>query len=114
MTIGVKQTIHFQTVALYSEIQTPMALVTMKIENGEGVMQMGGSEMPMQPAQLNEALGELYRHPVYLTLNHETRIAEYMGMEEIEGKEYAHIRMEEKIVLNISLADETAMQEVTT
>lgn len=114
MTIGVKQTIHFQTEALYSEIQTPMALVTMKIENGEGVMQMGGSEMPMQPAQLNEALGELYRHPVYLALNHETRNAEYMGMAEIDGKEYAHIRLEEEIVLNIFLDPETALPEVTT
>src|SRR5690625_7637594 len=77
-------------------------------------MQMGGSEMPMQPAQLNEALGELYRHPVYLALNHETRNAEYMGMGEIDVKEYDHIRLEEEIVLNICLDPETALPEVTT
>src|SRR5690625_7691500 len=37
-----------------------------------------------------------------------------MGMAEIDGKEYAHIRLEEEIVLNIFLDPETALPEVTT
>lgn len=114
MTLGVNQTINFQNEYLFSEIQTPMALVTLKIEDGEGVMLMGGNEMPMQPAQKNEALGELYRHPVYLALNHATLDAEYMGMKEVDGEEYEHIRINNETVLNLYLDSETALPIITT
>lgn len=114
MVLGVNQTINFQTEYLHSEIQTPMALVTLKIEDGEGVMLMGGNEMPMQPAQMSEALGELYRHPVYLALNYNSLEAEYMGMEVLDGKEYAHIRIGGDTVLNVYLDPETSLPQITT
>lgn len=114
MTLSVKQTANFDNETLVSEVQTPMANVTMIIEDGEGTMVMGGNEMPMPPAQRDQVLAEFYRSHVYLAINRESLDAEYMGMADMDGVSYAHVRINDDTTLNLYLDPETGLPEVTT
>jgi hypothetical protein len=114
MTLNVKQTANFESETLVSEVQTPMANVTMIIEDGEGTMVMGGNEMPMPPAQRDQVMAEFYRSHVYLAINRESLDAEYMGMADMEGESYAHVRINDDTTLNLYLDPETGLPQVTT
>jgi predicted Zn-dependent peptidase len=114
MTLNVKQTANFESETLVSEVQTPMANVTMIIEDGEGTMVMGGNEMPMPPAQRDQVLAEFYRSHVYLALNRESLDAEYMGMADMDGESYAHVRINDETTLNLYLDPDTGLPAVTT
>lgn len=107
MELGMRQTINFQSEKMISEVQAPMGQVTLRIEDGTGTMEMGGNQMPMQPAQLEEARSELYRHYVYLALNGEA--AEYMGTTEKEGEHVVHLRMNEEMPMDLYLDPDTAL-----
>src|SRR6056297_2077889 len=114
MTLNIKQTADFANETLVSEVQTPMANVTMIIEDGEGTMVMGGNEMPMPPAQRDQVLAEFYRSHIYLAINRESLDAEYMGMADMDGESYAHVRINDETILNLYLDPETGLPEVTT
>jgi len=114
MTLNVKQTADFENETLVSDVQTPMANVTMKIEDGEGTMVMGGNEMPMPPAQRDQVLAEFYRSHIYLAINRESLDVEFMGMAEMDGESYAHVRVNDEMTLNLYLDPETALPMVTT
>lgn len=114
MVLGIKQTTDFESEKILSEVQTPMMLVTMVIEDGQGMMSMGGNEMPMPPAQRDEVLSELYRNHIYLAVNKDHLDVEFIGMEEMDGEMYAHVRVNNEITLNLYLDPETALPMVTT
>lgn len=114
MVLGVKQTINFDSEKLISEINAPMGQITMQIEDGEGKMMMGGNEMPMQPAQKEQVLAELYRNHIFLALNRADLDVDFMGMEEMDGSEYAHVRINDEITLNLYLDPETHLPMITT
>jgi hypothetical protein len=114
MTLNVTQTADFENEILISEVQTPMANVTMRIEDGEGTMVMGGNEMPMPPAQRDQVLAEFYRSHIYLAINRESLDVEYMGMAEMDGETYAHVRVNDEMTLNLYLDPETGLPMVTT
>ena len=114
MEMGLKQTINFDSEKLISVVNAPMGQITMQLEDGEGKMMMGGNEMPMQPQQKEQILAELYRNHIYLALNKDDLDVEYMGMEEMEGNEYAHLRINDEITLNLYLDPETHLPTFTT
>ena len=114
MNLEIKQTANFETETMISEVQTPMAMVTMKIEDGQGTMTMGGNEMPMPPAQRDQLMAEFYRSHVYLALNKDNLDVEYLGMQEMDNETYAHIRVNDEITLNLYLDPETALPMITT
>jgi len=113
MVLGLRQTINFSSEKLISEISAPMGQVTMQIEDGEGKMMMGGNEMPMQPAQKEQALAELYRNHIFLALNRNNLDVDYMGMEELDGEQYAHLRINDEITLNLYLDPESNLPMIT-
>jgi len=114
MNLDVKQTANFEDERLVSEVGTPMGNITMRVEDGEGTMLMGGNEQPMPPAQRDQVLAEFYRSHVYLAINRESLDAEYMGMADMEGESYAHVRINDDTTLNLYLDPETGLPEVTT
>lgn len=114
MNVKIKQSADFKTETIHSEMQTPMALITMKIENGQGTMAMGGNEMPMPPAQRDQVLAELYRSHIYLAINKDHLDVEFVGMEEMDGEMYAHVRVNDEVTLNLFLDPETALPMITT
>ena len=109
MTIGVEQTINFQAERLTSLVNAPMGQITIEIADGKGSMKMGDNEMPMPPQQLQEAKSELYRNYVYLALNKDQLDVEFLGMEEMDGEEYARIRINDELPFEIYLNTETAL-----
>jgi len=114
MTIGLTQTIDFENESINANVNAPMGLITMTIEDGQGSMQMGGNTMPMQPAQKDQMLAELYRSPIYLALNQDQLDVEFMGMEEMEGDMYAVVRINDDTTLNLYLDPETSLPMYTT
>lgn len=114
MNLDLIQTINFNTDKLVADVTMPMGQVTMQIVDGEGSMNMGGNEMPMQPAQKQQLMAEYHRHHIYLALNKDNLNVEYMGMEEMEGRELAHIRVEADPTLNLYLDPETSLPVVRT
>lgn len=109
ITMKVAQTINFQEERITSVINAPMGEVTVEVADGQGVMRMGGNEMNMPPQQLAEAKSELYRNYVYLALNRDELDVEYLGMKELNGSEYAHIRINDEMPLELYLDPETAL-----
>jgi len=109
MTIKVSQTINFDEERITSVINAPMGEVTVEVADGQGVMRMGGNEMPMQPQQLAEAKSELYRNYLYLALNKDQLDVEFLGMKEVDGSEYAHIRINDEMPFELYLDPETSL-----
>lgn len=114
MNLDVVQSIDFDAERIVSEISMPMGEVTLELENGEGKMVMGGNEMPMQPAQKEQLMAEYYRNHIYLALNKDNFDVEYLGMEEMEGQELVHIRVETNETLHLYLDPETSLPIVRT
>lgn len=114
MTMGITQTIDFKSERIEADISAPMGQISMTIEDGQGSMMMGGNQMPMQPAQKDQMLAELYRSPIYLAMNKDELNVEFMGMEEMDGNTYAHVRVNDEITLNLYLDPDTSLPMVTT
>jgi len=114
MVLGLKQTINFDEEKLISVVNAPMGEITMELVDGEGKMVMGGNEMPMPDEQKEQVMAEYYRNHVYLSLNREGLQAEFIGMEEIDGETYAHVRIVDEITLNLYLDPDTALPVITT
>ena len=114
MTMGITQTIDFESERLEADVNAPMGQIKMTIEDGQGSMQMGGNTMPMQPGQKDQMLAELYRNPIYLALNKDELDVEFMGMEEMDGEMYANVRVNDEIDLNLYLDPDTSLPMITT
>lgn len=113
MNLGITQTINFDSERIEASVNAPMGQINMTIEDGQGTMQMGGNNMPMQPAQKDQMMAELYRSPIYLALNKDELDVEFMGMEEMEGDMYAHVRVNDETTLNLYLDPETSLPMFT-
>jgi len=109
MTIKVSQTINFDEERITSVINAPMGEVTVEVADGQGVMRMGGNEMRMQPQQLAETKSELYRNYLYIALNRDELDAEFLGMKELNGSEYAHIRINDEMPFELYIDPETSL-----
>lgn len=114
ITIGVKQTANFQSELLISEVSAPMGEVVMEVRDGSGVMKMGGNEMPMPSAQLEQTKAELYRNYLFLALNSGEIDAEFMGMVEKEGEEFAHIKIDNDFPMELFINPETSLPAMAT
>lgn len=114
LNLGITQTMDFDSERIEANVRMPQGQVTMLIEDGQGSMQMGGQSMPMQPAQKDQLLAELYRNPIYLAINKDELDVEFMGMEEMDGDMYALIRVNDETTLNLYLDPETSLPMITT
>ncbi|MCC5940182.1 MAG: insulinase family protein [Balneolaceae bacterium] len=113
MTLGLKQTIDFSSDRVISEITAPMGQITMKLEGGDAVMMMGGNEAPMPAEQREQLLAEYHRNPVYIAMNIEEMNIEYVGLEEVDGVEYAVIRLNNGTSMSLYLDQESALPVIT-
>lgn len=107
--IKITQTVNFREERLTSVVNAPMGQITIEIADGQGVMRAGGNEMPMPPQQMQQSMSELYRHYVYLALTKESLDVEYLGMEEVNGSEVAHLRVNDEMPLELYLDSGTAL-----
>lgn len=114
MTIGIKQTFNFDSEMILATVNAPMGEVEMEVRDGSGVMKMAGNEMPMPPAQLEQTKAELYRNYLFLALNSQSVDAEFMGMVEKDGGEYAHIRIDHDFPMELFIDPETSLPAMAT
>ncbi|MGF1671184.1 MAG: M16 family metallopeptidase, partial [Balneolaceae bacterium] len=69
MSLGSVEELNFLKNEFRAEVNAPMGQIVTEIIDGKGKMKMGGQEMPMQPAQLDQTLAQYSRNYVNLALN---------------------------------------------
>ncbi len=109
ISIKIVQTINFQDERITSEVNAPMGQVLIEIDDGKGLMNVGGNKMPMPPQQLQQSMSELYRHYVYLALNRGSLDVEFLGMKELNGEELVHLRVNDEMPFELYLDSDTAL-----
>lgn len=114
MTIKIKQSANFDTEFILMEMETAVGVVEMKIEDGQGTMKVGDNEMAMPAESRDQLLAEYFRSYIYLATNKDQFNVEYLGMQVMDGKEYAQIRIVDDIVTNLYINPDTNLPEITT
>lgn len=87
-------TVSYPDLSISRKIETPQGTMEMMIENGSGKMMMGGREQALPPAATKPMVDEIKNDFIYVALNAENLSAQYIGMEEMDGKEYAVLKVE--------------------
>lgn len=110
MTLGNLATLNFGEMKFINEIQAPMGQIVMELNDGAGIMKMGGQEQPMPPQQYQEVMNEYQRHYLNLALNHEIIDAEYIGETEKNTIPVIELKVNlEENPLTLFLSTETAL-----
>jgi len=110
MTLGNLATLNFGEMKFINEIRAPMGQIVMEVNDGAGIMIMGGQEQPMPPQQYQEVMNEYQRHYLNLALNHGTIEAEFIGETEKNLVPVVELRVNlEENPLTLFLNSETAL-----
>lgn len=110
MTLGNLATLNFGEMKFTNEIQAPMGQIVMELNDGAGIMIMGGQEQPMPPQQYQEVMNEYQRHYLNLALNHEIIDAEYIGETEKNTIPVIELKVNlEENPVTLFLSTETAL-----
>lgn len=81
MNMQAKITLGFPA-SLIQEITTPQGVITIVMENGTGVMRVGGQEQPLPPAQVDGIVNEFNRHYLNIALQANEIDVELIGLDE--------------------------------
>lgn len=86
-------TISYSDYSINTTVETPQGTVQMVVENGSGKMMMMGQERPLPPAMTKPMLDEVKNSYINIALNAANLNAEYLGMEEMNGKNYVALKV---------------------
>jgi hypothetical protein len=114
ITISGTSTINFVTGDQNAVLETPQGTVEVSIEDGAGVQKIGGREIPMNGAQLQQVKTEMERNYVHVALNKDSLDAEFLGMETINDTEYAKVKINFTVPATYYLDTETALPDMIT
>lgn len=114
ITISGTSTINFVTGDQNAVLETPQGTVEVIIEDGEGVQKIGAREIPMNGAQLQQVNTEMERNYINVALNKDSLDAEFLGMETIDGTEYAKVKVNFTVPVTYYLNSETALPDMIT
>ncbi len=102
-------TISYVDYSMNTSLQTPQGNVEMSVADGAGKMVMMGQERPL-PAQMVEPMvNEVKNSYINIALNADELEAEYLGMEEINGEEYAALKVKSASSVTLYLDPETSL-----
>ncbi|MEP1151798.1 MAG: insulinase family protein [Balneola sp.] len=87
-------TVSYADLNITRKIDAPQGTIEMVIENGSGKMKMGAQEQALPPAATKPMIDEIKNGYIYVALNAQDLNAQYIGMEEMEGKEYATLKID--------------------
>lgn len=90
-------------------LNTPQGDITIDVTGNQGTISAGGQEFPLQPAQIQQQLSEYMTHYLRVIANSDDYVAEFVGMEEVQGQETVHLRLSGEKTLNYYLDSETAL-----
>ena len=112
MALVSEQELDFTGQKLISTISTPMGDIVVEVGVSSGSQSMGGQSMNLPPTQVKAAWEELYRSPLWVALNPDQYIAEFLGVVEEEGAQYVQVKFQgeaDNISLTVLLDLETAL-----
>jgi len=112
MALVSEQELDFTGQKLISTISTPMGDIVVEVGVSSGSQSMGGQSMNLPPTQVKAAWEELYRSPLWVALNPDQYIAEFLGVVEEEGAQYVQVKFQgeaDNISLTVLLDPETAL-----
>lgn len=87
MTMESSSTINFEEVSANTIIESPQGTITTKLENGAATMAMMGQEQELPPQMVGPMIKEIKNNYVNIALNYASLDAEFMGTEQLDGKE---------------------------
>ncbi|MFH5883188.1 M16 family metallopeptidase [Halalkalibaculum sp. DA3122] len=90
MTVQVTQTVDYPD-AITQTVETPNGTITLNYEGGKGTMSMMGQERPLPPQQAQSLRESLNRKYLAVALNSDELNPRFIGMEEVEGTQYAKL-----------------------
>lgn len=93
MDVKNSATFNYKEVSMIANLETPQGNVTMEVKNGSGVMKAMGQEQPLPPPMASAMTNDIRYHYLSASSKHETLEAEYLGMEEVNGKDYAALKI---------------------
>ena len=94
MNINRNERINFKEDTFYIEmLGTPQGDLIFEISGNQGTVSVGGQEIPIQGAQVQQQVGEYKNHYLNVLVNSDSYSAEVMGMEEVNGTETVHLRL---------------------
>lgn len=87
-------TISYADYTINSKLETPQGTVEMEVASSSGKMMMMGQERPLPPAMTGPMINEVKNSYMNVALNADEFDAEYLGMQEMEGKEYIALKVD--------------------
>lgn len=105
-------TMNFENGNQNAVLETPQGTVEVIIEDGEGVQKVGGREIPMNGAQLQQVKTEMERSYVNVARNKDSLDAEFLGMETIDETEYAKLKINFEVPVTYYLDTETSLPDL--
>lgn len=109
MQLESSEEVNFAEKRFINQISMMMGEIIFEIEEGTGVMKMGGQEQQMPPEQFRELMQQYNRHYVNLALHHEEIDVEFIGETEKNGMALVELRVHLENPVTLYLARETAL-----
>jgi zinc protease len=94
---------------LIEMLNTPQGDITFNISGNQGTASLGGQEFPLQPAQIQQQLGEYKVHYLNILANRDEFSVDMMGTEEVNGEDTILLRVRGDKTLNFFLNMNTAL-----
>ena len=86
-------TINFKEDTQTTNVSMPQGNLTIELNSGKAVMKMMGQERPLPGPQAKQMQASISRHYLNISLNADSYDAEYMGIEEYDGKTYDKLKI---------------------
>ena len=93
MEITNSSTTNYSNYSMTADLETPQGNMTMELSNGSGVVKMMGQEQQLPPAMTGPMLAEIKNSYMNIAIKADEMEAEFMGMETVDGKQYALLKI---------------------
>jgi len=109
MSIKNTATISYSDYSIDATLETPQGTMQMVVENGAGKMVMMGQEQALPSAMTKPMVDEVKNSYINVALKADNLSAEYLGMEEMNGKKYVSLKVESTSSVTFLLDPATAL-----
>lgn len=109
MSIKNTATISYSDYSIDATLETPQGTMQMMVENGAGKMMMMGQEQALPSAMTKPMVDEVKNSYINIALKADNLSAEYLGMEEMNGKNYVSLKVESASSITFLLDPATAL-----
>ncbi|MBO6793971.1 MAG: insulinase family protein [Balneolaceae bacterium] len=109
MTLGNDAVINYDEISMMANLTTPQGEIEMELKNGSGVMKMMGQEQQLPPMMTKPMFNEIKNSYLNIALKKDQFMAEYLGTEEVEGKEYGVLRVDGENTVTFLIDPDTGL-----